>query len=146
MRILLGVDDSRYAADITRAMINGRRAENTEVLILHVLQPAGPAPSQMHQGYVPEELETEQKAAFQEVVERVATDLRAAGFAVNTRIEVGDIRECLIDAATEWKADLLVVGSHGQRGFQRFLLGSVSEFVARHARCSVEIVRTPAAN
>jgi hypothetical protein len=38
---------------------------------------------------------------------------------------------------------LIVVGSHGQRGIRRFLLGSVADFVARHATCSVEIVRTP---
>ena len=56
---------------------------------------------------------------------------------------MGDIRDTIIDAAAEWRADLIVVGSHGQRGIQRFLLGSVAEFVARHAKCSVEIVRTP---
>jgi nucleotide-binding universal stress UspA family protein len=38
-------------------------------------------------------------------------------------------------------ADLIVVGSHGYRGFKRFLLGSVSQAVASHAKCSVEIVR-----
>jgi nucleotide-binding universal stress UspA family protein len=36
---------------------------------------------------------------------------------------------------------LIVVGSHGRKGLQRFLLGSVAELVARHADCSVEIVR-----
>jgi nucleotide-binding universal stress UspA family protein len=36
-----------------------------------------------------------------------------------------------------------VVGSHGQRGIRGFLLGSVAESVARHAKCSVEIVRAP---
>jgi nucleotide-binding universal stress UspA family protein len=36
-----------------------------------------------------------------------------------------------------------MVGSHGQRGIRRFLLGSAAEFVARHASCSVEIVRRP---
>jgi nucleotide-binding universal stress UspA family protein len=37
---------------------------------------------------------------------------------------------------------LIIVGSHGQRGLRRLLLGSVAEFVARHAPCSVEVVRT----
>jgi len=95
----------------------------------------------MAPGYAPE-LEDQKKPA-RELVERIAKELRAAGFQASTAIEVGDIRESIIDSAAEWRADLIVVGSHGQRGIQRFLLGSVAEFVARHARCSVEIVRTP---
>jgi nucleotide-binding universal stress UspA family protein len=47
----------------------------------------------------------------------------------------------ILDCATKWKADLIVVGSHGKNGIQRLLLGSVSEYVATHAKCSVEIVR-----
>ena len=38
-------------------------------------------------------------------------------------------------------ADLIVVGSHGHHGIERFLLGSVSEGVALHAKCSVEVIR-----
>jgi nucleotide-binding universal stress UspA family protein len=47
----------------------------------------------------------------------------------------------ILEAAEKWPADLLVVGSHGRRGFDRLILGSVSETVALHADCSVEVVR-----
>jgi len=53
-----------------------------------------------------------------------------------------DARE-IVRAAEQWKADLVVVGSHGRRGLDRFTLGSVSEHVALHAPCSVEVVRMP---
>jgi nucleotide-binding universal stress UspA family protein len=46
-----------------------------------------------------------------------------------------------VDLAKEWKADLIVLGSHGRRGMDRILMGSVSENVAIHAHCSVEVVR-----
>ena len=141
MRILLGVDDSKFSGDVLRAVVTQFRTENTEVRVLHVLQPIAPAPPQMAAGYAPE-LEDQKKPA-RELVERIANELRSAGFKVETAVEVGDIRESIIDSAAEWRADLIVVGSHGQRGIQRFLLGSVAEFVARHAKCSVEIVRTP---
>jgi nucleotide-binding universal stress UspA family protein len=94
----------------------------------------------MASGYAPE-LEDQKKPA-RELVERIAKELRSAGFKVDAAVEVGDIRESIIDSAAEWRADLIVVGSHGRGGIQRFLLGSVAEFVARHAKCSVEIVRT----
>jgi len=140
MKILMGIDDSKFSGDVLRAIVEQFRTENTEVRVLHVLEPIAPAPPQMAAGYAPE-LEDQKKPA-RELVERIAKDLRSAGFKVDTTVEVGDIRETIIDSAAEWCADLIVVGSHGQRGIQRFLLGSVAEFVARHAKCSVEIVRT----
>ena len=140
MKILIGIDDSKVSGDVLRAMVTQFRTDHTEVRVLHVLQPVAPAPPQMAPGYAPE-LEDKKKPA-RELVERIAKELRSAGFKVDAAVEVGDIRERIIDTAAEWSADLIVVGSHG-KGIQRFLLGSVAEFVARHARCSVEIVRTP---
>jgi nucleotide-binding universal stress UspA family protein len=142
MKILIGIDDSKVSGDVLRAIVTQFRTEHTEIRVLHVLQPLTPAPPQMAEGYAPE-LEDQKKPAH-ELVERIAKELRSAGFKVDTAVEVGDIRERIIDSAAEWGADLIVVGSHGERGIRRFLLGSVAEFVARHAKCSVEIVRTPA--
>ncbi len=144
MKILVGIDYSKSSGDVVSAMVKQFRTENTEVRILHVLQPSAPAPPQMAPGYAPE-LEDQKKPA-EELVERIASQLRSAGFKVDALVEVGDIRESIIDSAEEWGADLIVVGSHGQRGIQRFLLGSVAEFVARHAKCSVEIVRSLKSN
>jgi nucleotide-binding universal stress UspA family protein len=73
----------------------------------------------------------------------MARKLRASGFRVSTAVETGDTRERIIDSAERWFADLILLGSHGRRGATRFLLGSVAESVARHAPCSVEIVRAP---
>jgi nucleotide-binding universal stress UspA family protein len=141
MKILIGVDDSKFSRDVLRAVVTQFRTEHTEVWVLHVLQTTAPAPPQMAPGYAPE-LDDQRKPA-QELVERIANELRDAGFKVETAVEVGDIREKIIDRASDWGADLIVVGSHGRSGIQRFLLGSVAEFVARNAHCSVEIVRTP---
>lgn len=142
MKILVGIDDSQFSRNVVRAVMTQFRTENTEVRVLHVLQPMSPsAPPQMAVGYAPE-LEDQKKGA-REIVERVASKLRSAGFQVDTAVEIGDIRERIIDSAAEWRANLIVLGSHGQRGIRRFLLGSVAEFVARHADCSVEIVRAP---
>lgn len=58
-----------------------------------------------------------------------------------TELQVGQAQSLILDEAEKWGADLIVLGSHGYRGFKRFLLGSVSQAVAAHAPCSVEIVR-----
>ena len=47
----------------------------------------------------------------------------------------------ILHEAESWHADLIVVGSHGRSGFDRVVMGSVSEAVALHATCSVEVIR-----
>lgn len=55
--------------------------------------------------------------------------------------KMGHAPSTILDEAEAWSADLIVVGSHGYRGFKRFLLGSVAQALASHARCSVAIMR-----
>jgi len=55
MRILLGIDDSKFSGEGLRAIVSQFRSENTEVKVLHVLQPYVPlTPPEMSQGYAPE--------------------------------------------------------------------------------------------
>jgi nucleotide-binding universal stress UspA family protein len=85
----------------------------------------------------PEESAQEAKA----LVAKTADAVRSAGISVTTSIVQGEPKSAIIDDAEAWGADLIVLGSHGRKGLQRFMLGSVSETVLRHAHCSVEIVR-----
>jgi nucleotide-binding universal stress UspA family protein len=145
MKVLFAVDDSGFAEDLLRAVVVGIRHENTEVLVLHVLQPVDTVPPpEMAQGYAPE-LEVEKQPA-RALVERIAAELRKAGFAAQTGVRIGDVANTIIGQAAEWDADLIAVGSHGQRNIHDFLLGSVSESVARRAGCSVVIVRKAVKN
>ena len=78
--MLGAVDDSGFAEDLLRAEVVGIRHENTEVLVLHVLQAVDAVPPpEMAQGYAPE-LEDEKQPA-RALVERIAAELRRAGFA-----------------------------------------------------------------
>ena len=145
MKVLMGIDDSKFSENVIQAVVTQLRTENTEVLVLHVLQPiVSLAPPEMAQGYAPE-LEDQEKPGHA-LVQRIANELRKAGFKAETTVKIGDVRVSILDIAAEWHADLIVVGSLGRRGIQRFLLGSVADSVARHAKCSVEIVRTTGSN
>ncbi|MGA2170127.1 MAG: universal stress protein [Terracidiphilus sp.] len=140
MKILLGIDDAKFSEHVIRTIVTQFRTENAEVLVLHVLQPVQfAAPPEMAPGYAPE-LE-DQKQPARALVERIAHELRSAGFQAETAVQVGDATMNILDTAEEWQADLIVVGSHGHRGIQDLLLGNVAESVARQAKCSVEIVR-----
>jgi universal stress protein A len=138
----MAVDDSSFAKDVLRAVVTGIRHENTDVLVLHVLQPVDTVPPpEMAQGYAPE-LEDEKPPA-RALVEEIAAELRSAGFVAQTGVRIGDVTDTILDRAVEWRADLIAVGSHGQRSIHDFLLGSVAESVARRAGCSVAIIRPP---
>ncbi len=60
---------------------------------------------------------------------------------ISTEVGQGDPKEAILKVATDWSADLIVMGSHERTGINKLLLGSVSQAVALHAPCSVAIIR-----
>jgi nucleotide-binding universal stress UspA family protein len=136
MRILLGIDGSKASEVSVQALLSMKLACNTEVHIMYVVEIWD----------VPEWLSAARREMWAEARKSIAhasKKLENAGFQVTTATKEGDPRTILIDAASEWHADLIMVGSHGRTGLNRLLMGSVSEAIARHAPCSVQIVRVP---
>jgi nucleotide-binding universal stress UspA family protein len=90
-----------------------------------------------------EELTTQAQDRARSAVEMAKDILTRAGLALaaGESIPLGEPRGVILDTANEWGANLIVLGSHGRRGLDRFLLGSVSEAVAIHAACSVQVIR-----
>ena len=151
MRILLPIDSSEFSEAAIQTVMAQFEPRGSDVHVFHAVDwergvrqasafAQGPAAVQ--------DLLTQRDQMCRHaeaLVEQAATRLRSAGFTVSTAIAAeGDPRTAILDTATAWKADLIVVGSHGRTGLDRFLLGSVAEGVVRHARCSVEVVRRPA--
>ncbi len=143
MKVLLAIDDSKFSQAAMDTLTAQANPSETEVRVLHVLEPLPSYPHGQTWGYVPEasQILEEQRQEAEGLVARASQILRDAGFTVTTVIEEGNPKGVIIDSATEWRADLIVLGSHGRKGLNRFLMGSVSEAVARHATCSVQIVR-----
>jgi nucleotide-binding universal stress UspA family protein len=144
VKILLAIDDSQYSQEATRSLLAQLRTQDAEVRVLSVVEPISvyiSADAFPH--FVPhvKEIEEDRKGQATDLVNQVARNLREAGFKSSELVDFGDAKTKIIENATKWGADLIVVGSHGWKGLNRFLLGSVSEAVARHAPCSVEIVR-----
>lgn len=154
MKVLLATDESQFSEAALQAVISQNRPQQTQVRVLHVVEPLAMVLSEIASdpplGLYPaepvelERLRKEQEKRAGKLLEARAEELKDAGFDTGIVIREGDPRVEIIDMAREWSADLIVMGSHGRKGLDRFLLGSVSEYVARHASCSVEIVRLPA--
>jgi len=83
----------------------------------------------------------EQAQAAVEIARAKLTDAFSGKFSVTFEILAGSPRSAILETAESWNADLIVLGSHGYRTWERLLLGSVSQAVVSHAKCSVEVVR-----
>lgn len=62
---------------------------------------------------------------------------------VTTEVMIGSPARAVVEEAENWKADLIVTGSHGYGFWGRVVIGSVSQAIINHAPCSVLIVRRP---
>jgi nucleotide-binding universal stress UspA family protein len=89
-------------------------------------------------------------AAFKEhALERVAemkSEAARRQIAAETFVRVGDVEETLRNAVVETKADLVVMGTHGRRGFERWFLGSVTERFLRRSTVPVLSMAETAVN
>jgi nucleotide-binding universal stress UspA family protein len=143
-RVLLATDGSAYSEAAARSVAQRPWPKGTEFKIVSVVEQMVPA---MDPGYasgeVIERMLIQNRTQCEAAVGSAMKILASTGLAAGTSVLSGNAKWTIIDAAKEWNADLLVVGSHGRRGLTRVLLGSVSEAVAMNAPCSVEVIRSP---
>jgi len=145
MKLLLAIDNSKYSQLAVRRIARQFRTKGTQVRVLHVVEPISTYISvDMIPHFVPHiaKVEQERRKEAKELVQRADRQLRKVGFRTSEIVEEGDPKIKIIDHAAKWNADLIVLGSHGWKGLGRFLMGSVSEAVTRHAGCSVQVVRS----
>jgi nucleotide-binding universal stress UspA family protein len=76
-------------------------------------------------------------------LEEWAAKARSAGLHVRVALRVGVPHQEIVDLATDERADLVVMGTHGLGGVSRVLIGSVADRVVRTASCPVLTVREP---
>lgn len=72
---------------------------------------------------------------------RLAARARKSGLRVTTLLLEGDPAQHIVRASRSTKADLVVMGTHGRKGFSKFFLGSVAERVIATAPCPIVTVR-----
>ena len=142
MRILLAVDGSEYSAEAVKAVAERPWPSDTVVRVMTAVDTTPPAVigESTYIGDI-EALREENKKAGEQLVVRVAESLDKAKLKMETVVREGNAISEIVEEAKEWRADLIVVGSHGYTGFKRLVLGSVAQSVVGHAPCSVEVVR-----
>lgn len=146
-RILVGVDGSDAAQQALQEALALAKVHQAEVRAVYVLDSSQQV---MTFGIVEAQpLINVLRDTGKKILEQVAEAARGQGASIETHLaetmgETGHTAETLVAAAKDWKADLIVVGTHGRRGLRRMLIGSVAETVVRMAELPVLLVHKPA--
>lgn len=146
MKVLLAVDGSPCSDAAIDEVAERPWPEDTTIRILSAFEmPLPPTPEAWA---LPPEYLDEIEAAGRENARRIVEVAREKlvakvkkSVAIETKYVVGPAKTVILEEGDTWDPDLIVMGSHGYSAWQRFLLGSVSQGVVSHAKCSVEIAR-----
>jgi len=142
MKIILATDGSDYSLVAARSLASHPWPNGSEIRVICVMDPDIPAIDPWYSaGEVLERIREDNARHAEKTAGETTTLLSGTGLSVSKLVVSGIPKWRILDEARDWEANLIVVGSHGRRGITRLLMGSVSEAVAMHAHCSVEVAR-----
>ena len=143
MKILVATDGSEYSRMALHSVVHRPWPEGSEVKVLCVPEPFAPVGFPFFELKEIEDLNTSALKQAKKAVDasaRILTKLDAK-VSTETPLPQDSPARVIVKEAQEWGAHMIVLGSHGRRGFDRLIMGSVSAQVAFHAHCSVEVIR-----
>jgi nucleotide-binding universal stress UspA family protein len=142
LRVLLATDGSNCSIAAANSIAARQWPPGSQFRIISVADiiEAGIEPWYTDVGLL-EELQRLNSQNARQAIDSAQDVLTAARLVASKAALTGLPKAAILDDAQQWNADLIVVGSHGRRGVDRVLLGSVSESIAVHAHCSVEVIR-----
>jgi len=137
-RIILAVDlvDAAPNPKGLAQALELAKASGGELRLVNV-QPLLPA---TFMEYVPADFDEEQEKRAIDALEAVVATIDLPAARLSQVVVSGGVYHELLREATEWRADLIVVGSH-RPVMSDYLLGSNAKTIVRHAQCSVLVVR-----
>lgn len=141
-KLLLATDGSEESELALQAATSLAASTGSELHVVHVLpRDVGiPYPAEVLQ----RETLDQSKQHARAFLDRQADQIAAEGITVmGSYLRLGQPANEIVELSEELGVDLIVVGSKGLGGIRRALMGSVSDAVARYARCPVMVVRDP---
>jgi nucleotide-binding universal stress UspA family protein len=139
--LLVATDFSESARGALDLAVEMSRKFEADLTLVHCWE----APSYSYGGglYVPVDLVTPIERSAHRCLEEALTELKKRAPTAKSVLRSGSAWQEILVVAREIHADLIVVGTHGRRGLDRVLLGSVAEKVVRMAHVPVLTVHGP---
>jgi nucleotide-binding universal stress UspA family protein len=141
-RILCPTDFSEFSERALEQAIALAEPRTTRITLLHVVPPFIPPAAAMPFPVVPT-LDAQARKTLLKALDRFGEPARAAGIETELEVREGSIAGQVVKLAETLPADLVVMGTHGLTGFDRLMLGSVTEKVLHRVGCPVITVPRP---
>jgi nucleotide-binding universal stress UspA family protein len=145
-KILVAADFSESSLQAFRVACSLARADETRMIVLHVVEPHYVAEEPVYFGQPTVQYSVvERDPGEHELLQRQLRECYVPDhpLEVEYRTQDGTASEEILSSADELACDLIVMGTHGRTGLDRLLTGSVAEAVLRKARCPVLALRSP---
>ncbi|WP_027389755.1 universal stress protein [Chrysiogenes arsenatis] len=140
-KILLPVDMSDFSLQVAEEAVNfAEKVGAQEIIILSVVNVVNYSQSYINAIDFDQMNSTIQRH-FSKELDKLTESLKGKKIPVRSLILEGNPYAEIVDYAEKNDVDLIIIGSHGYTGIDRFLLGSVAERVVRKAKCPVLTVR-----
>ncbi len=139
-KILLPIDTGEpgIAKEAIGVAVGVAEAFNSEIRLIHVASPiivASPMP------VIPQSVYDELGVYEKSELERMAATIARPKETLSTVVRIGGVYPEVLAEATDWRADLIIVGAH-KHSMATYLLGSSAAAIVRHASCTVMVVRS----
>ena len=151
-RILVAVDDSPVSRQAFSKAVSLAKALSSKLHIIHVITPV----TQEYQdasliafsgGFYPGGMDEVVKETWANIeqaglslLQDFCEEAKKAGVVTEFTQKIGQPDQEIVEFAKDWSADLIAIGSHGRRGLNELVLGSVSNYVLHHVSCSVLLI------
>ncbi len=133
--LLVATDGSEFSKNAIREAISLAKVCSSRLIALSVVKT-----NLEFESVLPQIVEKDERAAIRHL-ESVKRQAEREGLACETIVRLGeDPYEDIVSCASAEKADIIIVGTHGETGLRRLMMGSVTAKVIGHSPCSVLVV------
>lgn len=150
-KILVALDDSNLSQKAFQQSLSLAQAFDAQLMLLNVVSPLEAkyqnTVSLIGSGYHGTGTNEIAEAEWQALVanridylQSLVNEAEDAGITTDLVQEIGQPAQQICQSAKEWQADLIVIGSHGRKGLNELIVGSVSNYVSHHVPCAVLLV------
>ena len=139
-KVLLACDGSSYSEDAARFLARLPHDDRLEIVVVSVLNVPATNRTSISREWIEQCVAQEDERAKQDF-EKIRSMFDGANAALTHVVEEGHVGATIVSVAQKEKPELLLLGAKGRSTVSRLLLGSVSDYVATHAPCSVLVVR-----
>jgi len=149
-KILIGIDDSKYAEHAAEYGFDLAHKFNAEVGVVNIIEPmvvpqpaagidpllgAGMASTMAEDMEIMDIQKSHSGTLVDNIIKKLGGNMQVTHFT-----EYGATADGIISCSKEFGADLVVIGTHSRSGLDRLLMGSVAEHVVRHSEVPVLVV------